>query len=84
MTNYNTTDGEFHLFANDGTDWRSTASPVSTKEAREADKALDDDSREGEGFSGTNEVRLASTIVEGSEGSNGAEDESESEDESDK
>lgn len=69
---YNTTDGEKHYFANDGTDWRSTAGPVSTKEAREAELALDDEAREGEGFSATNETRLANTIVEGSEESNNA------------
>lgn len=68
----NTTDGELHYFANDGTDWRSTAGPVSTKEAREADKALDDEAREADGFSATNETRLANTIVEGSEESSNA------------
>jgi hypothetical protein len=72
MTNFNTTDGEKHLFANDGSDWRSTAGPVSTKEAREIDSALDEAGRNGGGPAAANEVRLASSIVEGSEESNNA------------
>lgn len=77
----NTTDGDKHYFANDGTDWRSTAGPVSSKEAREVDAELDEDGRNGAGPSATNEVRLGGTIVEGSEESNNEQyaDEDESE-----
>jgi len=83
MTNHNTTDGEQHFFANDGTDWRSTASPVSTKEAREQDEAQD---VQGDGPAAANEVKLGWSVVEGSEESNGgesepAEDEDNTEDE---
>lgn len=70
MTNHNTTDGELHYFANDGTDWRSTASAVSTKEAREQDKAVDEAAAEGDGPSATNEVTLGQSVVEGSESQN--------------
>lgn len=80
MTNHNTTDGELHLFANDGSDWRSTAGPVSTKEAREIDSALDEAAAKGDGPAAANEVRLASTIVEGSEESNNEQHQSEESD----
>jgi len=59
-----------HLFANDGSDWTTPPSPVSTEEARKADKELDP-GKDGEGFSGTNEGHLSDTIVEGSESKNG-------------
>jgi len=68
MTNHNTTDGEQHYFANDGTDWRSTASAVSTKEAREQDAAQD--GVNGDGPAATNEVTLGQSVVEGSESQN--------------
>lgn len=71
---------EKHYFANDGSNWRSTASPVNANEARAADKALDDEAREGAGFSATNEARLSHTIVEDSASTNGPGDEPESED----
>lgn len=77
MTNHNTTDGEQHYFANDGTDWRSTASAVSTKEAREQDAAQDGTAEEGPAAS--NEVTLSQSVVEGSESSNPLEDEDEGE-----
>lgn len=64
-----------HLFANDGTDWTTPPSPVSTTEARAADKAQDDEARKGDGMSGTNEVRLEGSILEGSESDNPAGDE---------
>jgi hypothetical protein len=60
-----------HYFANDGTDWKSTPSPVSTKSARAAAKRVDDKAGKGDGPSATNEVKLASSFVEGSETSNG-------------
>lgn len=65
------TDNEKHYFANDGSNWTTPPSPVNATEARKADEALDDEARDGEGFSATNEVRLAHTIVEGSSGENG-------------
>lgn len=87
MTNHNTTDGELHLFANDGTNWRSTASAVSSKEAREQDAAVDEAARQGDGPAATNEGRLESSVLEDSESENndgevteGEGDESESED----
>jgi hypothetical protein len=73
MTNHNTTDGEQHFFANDGTDWRSTAGPVSTKEAREVDAAQDEAAAEGDGPAGTNDLKLGWSVVEGSESQNGDE-----------
>lgn len=60
-----------HYFANDGTDWTSEPSPVSTKAARAADKKLDDKAAKGAGPSATNEGKLAHSFVEGSESSNG-------------
>lgn len=69
-TKQNSTDGEEHFFANDGTDWRSQAGPVDTKKVRKADKALDDKAADGDGPSATNELRLESTTVEGSESPN--------------
>lgn len=68
MTNHNTTDGERHYFANDGTDWRSTASAVSTTEAREQDAAQDE--KTGNGPAASNEVTLGQSVVEGSESQN--------------
>ena len=68
MTNHNTTDGELHYFANDGTDWRSTSSPVSTEEAREQDAAQD--AGDGSGPAASNEVTLGQSVVEGSESQN--------------
>lgn len=70
MTNHNTTDGELHLFANDGSDWRSTAGPVSTKEARERDAAVDEAAAKGDGPTGTNDLKLGWSVVEGSESQN--------------
>lgn len=69
---HNTTDNKRHFFANDGSDWRSQAGPVSSKEARKIDAALDSAAAKGEGPGATNEVTLASTIIEGSEESNNA------------
>lgn len=63
---------EQHYFANDGSNWTTPPSPVSTTEAREADAKLDEAAREGDGPSATNEVRPQHTIVEGSEGGNAA------------
>lgn len=60
-----------HYFANDGSDWTTPPSPVSSKEAREADAKLDEAAREGDGPSATNDVRPQNTIVEGSESPNG-------------
>lgn len=60
-----------HYFANDGTDWKTPPSPVSSKEAREADQKLDDAASKGDGPSATNEVRPQHTLVEGSEAQNG-------------
>lgn len=68
MTNHNTTDGELHYFANDGTEWRSTPSAVSTTEAREQDAAQD--GTDGDGPGATNEVTLGQSVVEGSESQN--------------
>lgn len=70
MTNHNTTDGEQHFFANDGTNWRSTASAVSTKEAREQDAAQDEAVEGAQGPAASNEVTLGQSVVEGSESSN--------------
>jgi hypothetical protein len=67
-------DNEQHYFANDGSNWTTPPSPVSTKEAREADKALDDQAKEGDGPTATNDTELHRTIVEGSESHNPAED----------
>lgn len=83
MTNHNTTDGEQHFFANDGTDWRSTASAVSTKEAREQDAAQDEAVEGAQGPAASNEVTLGQSVVEGSEASNGDSEDDESEDDSD-
>jgi hypothetical protein len=60
-----------HLFANDGTDWTTPPSPVSSKEARAADEKLDKAARDGDGPAASNDVRPQNTIVEGSESSNG-------------
>lgn len=67
---YNTTDGEQHYFANDGSNWRSTASPVSTKEAREQDAAQDEAVEGAQGPAASNEVTLGQSVVEGSEPDN--------------
>lgn len=64
-------DNEKHYFANDGSNWTTPPSPVDPAEAREADKALDDAAREGDGPSATNEVRPHHSIVEGSAAKNG-------------
>jgi hypothetical protein len=58
---------EVHLFANDGTDWTSKPSPVNAEEARAADKAVEDKAAEGQGPAATNDIRLAHSVVEGSE-----------------
>lgn len=56
-----------HYFANDGSDWKTPPSPVSSTEARAADqKALD--ANDGEFMKG---VRPQHTILEGSESPNG-------------
>lgn len=65
------TDNEKHFFANDGSDWTSSPSPVDADEAREAELELDEEARGGKGFSATNEARLAHTIVAGSTSKNG-------------
>lgn len=62
---------EQHYFANDGSDWKTPPSPVSSKEAREADAKLDEAASKGDGPSATNEVRPQHTILEGSESPNG-------------
>lgn len=77
MTNHNTTDGEQHYFANDGSDWRSTASAVSTTEAREQDAAQDAGSGEADSPAANNETYLGHSVVEGSESRNPLEDEEE-------
>lgn len=64
-------DTEKHYFANDGSDWTTPPSPVSSAEAREADKALDDEAAKGEGPSATNEGKLHHSFIEGSESKNG-------------
>lgn len=56
-----------HYFANDGSDWKTPPSPVSTKKARAADQKLDEKAAKADGPSATNEVTLARSFVEGSE-----------------
>jgi hypothetical protein len=58
---------EVHLFANDGTDWKSTRSPVNADEARAADQAVEDKASEGQGPAASNDTKLAHSVVEGSE-----------------
>lgn len=53
-----------HYFANDGSDWTSKRSPVDSREARAADREIDEEAARGDGFSATNEPRLERTIVE--------------------
>lgn len=65
-------DKKVHLIANDGTDWRSTRSPVGTKDARKADAKVDKAAAKGSGPAATNETRLENSIVEGSESGNAA------------
>lgn len=48
---------EKHLFANDGSDWKTEPSPVDPEEKRKADKELDEYARKGDGPSATNEPR---------------------------
>ena len=50
-------DEKVHLFANDGTDWTSSPSPVDPDEKRAADKAFDEEARKGDGPAATNEPR---------------------------
>lgn len=59
-------DNEKHYFANDGTDWTTPPSPVSSDEAREADLAYDEEAAHGQGPSATNETRLGRTSLEDS------------------
>jgi hypothetical protein len=58
------------ILANDGTNWRSTASPVKTADLRAADKALDDAARAGDGPSATLRPRKVSFVALGSEEKN--------------
>lgn len=68
-----------HIFANDGSDWTSTRSPENSREARAADKEVDEQAMNGEGFTATNEPQLYHSIVEGSEATNAAVDANEAE-----
>lgn len=62
---------EQHYFANDGSNWTTPPSPVSSTEAREADQKVDDAAKQADGPTATNETELHRTIVEGSESQNG-------------
>lgn len=46
-----------HVFANDGSDWKTEPSPVDPEEKRKADKEVADAAREGDGPGATNEPR---------------------------
>ena len=63
-------DEQEHLFANDGSDWTSEREP-DVNEAREDEKRIDEEAAEGDGFTGTNDVKLHWTSVEGSASKNG-------------
>lgn len=57
-------DNKTHLFANDGTDWKTPPSPVDASEARKADAKIDKAAAKGDGPGATNEGKVAHTILE--------------------
>lgn len=65
------TDTEKHYFANDGSDWRSTRSPVDATEARLELELQDEADANADGFTAPNDKKLSHTIVEGSNAQNG-------------
>lgn len=65
------TDTEKHYFANDGTDWKSTRSPVDATEARLELELQDEADAGADGFTAPNDKKLSHTIVEGSNAENG-------------
>lgn len=70
-------DQRVHLIANDGTDWRSTRSPVNTDEARAESAKVDKAAAGGPGPAASNETTLERTIVQGSASGNAAKEDEE-------
>lgn len=67
-------DKKTHLFANDGTDWKSERGPEDPEKARKADEKVEKASERGDGPGATNERRLSHTSVAKSAARNAAAD----------
>ena len=56
-------DNNQHVFANDGSDWKTPPGPVDNDEARKADAKVDKAAARGSGPSATNEVKLGGSVL---------------------